>query len=56
MGGSHYFYILPLTMLTPDPVLPRLKVIVFHYLVTVRAAGGERVDGYLPLLRHNDVI
>jgi hypothetical protein len=53
---SHDLYILPLTMLAPDPVLPRLKVAVFDYLVTVRTAGGESIDGYLSLLRHNDVM
>jgi hypothetical protein len=56
MRGFHDLYILPLTMLTPDPVLPRLKIAVFHYLVTVRAAGGKRTDGYLPLLRHDDLM
>jgi hypothetical protein len=45
--GFHDLYILPLTMLAPDQVLPRLKVPVFHHLVTVRAAGWKRIDSYL---------
>jgi hypothetical protein len=52
----HDLYILLLTMLTPDPVLPRLKIAIFHHLVTVRAAGGKRINGYLPLLRHDNLI
>jgi hypothetical protein len=54
--GFHDLYILPLTMLTPDPVLPRLKVVILHHLVTIRAAGGKRIDSYLPALRHEDLI
>jgi hypothetical protein len=41
-------------MLAPDPVLPRLKIAVLHHLVTIRAAGWKRTDGYLPSLRHNN--
>ena len=55
MREFHELYILPLTMLTGNPVFPRLKITVLHHLVTVRAAAGERVDGYLPALRHIDV-
>jgi hypothetical protein len=49
----HDLYILLLTMLTPDPVLTRLKIAVFHHLVTVGTAAGERIDSYLTLLRHD---
>jgi hypothetical protein len=52
MGGFHDLYILPLTMLALDPVLTWLKVAIFHHLVTVRAAGGERIDDYLSAFRH----
>ncbi len=55
MKGFYDLYILPLTLLTPDPVLPRLKVAVFHHLVTVGAAVGKRADKYLPALRHDDL-
>ena len=54
VGESHDLYILLLTMLTPDPMLPRLKIAVFHHLVTVGTPGGERIDGYLSALRHVD--
>jgi hypothetical protein len=54
--GFHDLDILLLTMLTADPVLPWLQVAVFHHLVTVRTAGGERIDSYLPVLRHEDLI
>lgn len=50
--GFHDLYILTLTMLTPDPMLTWLKVGVFDHFVTVGTAGGERIDGYFPLLRH----
>ena len=56
MGEFHDLYILPLTMRAPDPVLTWLKVAVFDYLVTVRTVGGERIDGYLPLPRHDDLM
>lgn len=53
MQRFHDLYILPLTMLTPDPVLPRLKIAVFQHLVTIGTAGGERIEGYFPLFRHD---
>jgi hypothetical protein len=52
MKGFHDLYILPLTMLAPDVMLPRLNVGIYHHFVTVGTAGGERIDGYLLLLRH----
>jgi hypothetical protein len=54
--GFYDLYILLLTLPAPDPVLPGRKVAVFHHLVTVRAAGGKRINGYLPLLRHDNLI
>jgi hypothetical protein len=53
--GFYDLYILPLTLPAPDPMLPGLKIAIFHHLVTVGTAGGKRIDSYLPALRHDDL-
>jgi hypothetical protein len=54
--GFHDLDILPLTLLTADPVLPWFKVPVFHHLVAVGATGGKRIDNDLTAPSHNNLM